>query len=230
MAAFLKDLSRFYGEGGRNQAGQTLEEFLEAYDPRRYQTPSQTVDAVIFSCQGEKKETLSDFQVLLVKRSNHPSIGYWALPGGFVELREDLADAAKRELKEETGVVGVTLEQLATYGNYDRDPRTRVITTAYLAVVQREEVTVKAGDDAADAAWFHCSLESTEKNVYALQLESTEKGASLEAKVRVTQTEGLVQAETYEVLDGGKIAVDHAAILTQAALLLKSRLKREKNA
>ena len=66
-------------------------------------------------------------------------------------MKENLADTARRELEEETGVQGLLLEQVATYGNYDRDPRSRVITTAYMALVDENEVKVRAGDDAADA-------------------------------------------------------------------------------
>jgi 8-oxo-dGTP diphosphatase len=69
-------------------------------------------------------------RLLMIRRRNHPNIGMWALPGGFVELRENLEDAAKRELMEETGVENAPMIQLKTYGDYDRDPRWRVITTA----------------------------------------------------------------------------------------------------
>lgn len=93
----------------------------------------------------------------MIKRGNHPSIGYWALPGGFVELREDMDQAAARELEEETGVKGLPLQQLRTWGSYDRDPRWRVITTSYLALVEGE-LPVKAGDDAADALWMDVEL------------------------------------------------------------------------
>ena len=72
--------------------------------------------------------------MLLVKRGNHPSIGCWALPGGFVDLRENLEDTARRELQEETGVSGLPVEQFACYGDYQRDPRARIITSAYLSI------------------------------------------------------------------------------------------------
>ena len=68
-----------------------------------------------------------------------------ALPGGFAEMRENLEDTARRELEEETGVKDLPLEQFAVYGDYDRDPRTRVITTAYLSLVNEQDITVRAG-------------------------------------------------------------------------------------
>ena len=157
MPSFLKDVSAFYGTGERNAAGQTLEEFLASYDPYKYKTPSCTTDAVVFSYR-ESRRDFSGLKLLLVRRSNHPSIGFWALPGGFVDLRENLEDAVRRELEEETGVGCLPVEQFACYGDYDRDPRTRVITTAYMALVDEESVSVRAGDDAADAAWFCLSV------------------------------------------------------------------------
>ncbi len=140
MPAFLEDLSGFYGDGSKNKEGQTLEEFLEAYDSRAYETPSCTTDAVIFSHPGKPDWTLQDFKLLLVRRKDHPWIGKWALPGGFANMRENLEDTARRELEEETGITGLPLEQLGTYGDFDRDPRCRVITTAYMTIVDAAEV------------------------------------------------------------------------------------------
>ncbi len=162
MSAFLKDLSKFYGTGERNRAGQTLEEFLDGYDPYKYRTPSCTADAVIFSAREPLTKELRGIKVLLVKRSNHPSIGFWALPGGFVDMEENLEDSAKRELLEETGIGNLPMEQIAAYGNYDRDPRTRVITAAYMALIQGQEPEACAGDDAADAVWCEVKLEKAE--------------------------------------------------------------------
>lgn len=79
MPSFLKDVSAFYGTGERNAAGQTLEEFLASYDPYKYKTPSCTTDAVVFSYR-ESRRDFSGLKLLLVRRSNHPSIGFWALP------------------------------------------------------------------------------------------------------------------------------------------------------
>ena len=161
MPSFLDDISSFYGTGEKNEKGQTLEEFLKEYDPYQYKNPCATTDMVLFSYAGEKPDT-DALKVLLVCRKNHPSIGYWALPGGFVELYENLEDTARRELEEETGVKGLPVEQFACYGDYQRDPRARVITTAYFSLVNEKEVRVKAGDDAADAAWFTVKLKKGE--------------------------------------------------------------------
>ncbi len=120
----------------------------ERYDVTRYERPSLTVDVVIFGVmKGELK-------VLLIKRKNWPFEGMWAIPGGFVDMDEPLEDAAARELYEETGIGGVYLEQFYTFGQPDRDPRTRVISVAYLALVDAGQLQPRAADDAADAGWF----------------------------------------------------------------------------
>jgi 8-oxo-dGTP diphosphatase len=118
------------------------------YDPSNYDRPSVTVDVVIFSLVGE------DLQVLLVKRKYAPFANMWAIPGGFVRMEESLEEAATRELAEETGVTDVYMEQLYTFGRPNRDPRTRVITIAYFALVPHDAIQHRPGDDAAETGWF----------------------------------------------------------------------------
>lgn len=105
------------------------------------------VDIVIFTIQQ------GVLKVLLVKRLIAPFIGQFALPGGFVLKDEDLEQAAMRELREETGVSDVYLEQLYSFGKPDRDPRGRVVTVAYFALISADR-KLKAGSDAAEAAWY----------------------------------------------------------------------------
>ena len=234
MAAFLDNIEPFRGTGERNKNGQTLEEFLEGYQPYKYETPSCTTDAAVFSYRGRKEEirNVDALEVLLVKRSNHPSIGFWALPGGFINLREDLEETARRELQEETGVSGLCMEQIETYGAMNRDPRTRVITTAYMALVDREEICVEAGDDAADAAWCRIRLCDSEEQMdgqtslktYHLHLYNEEKGIDTTAVVEKKCRGDLIREVSYQVRESGKIAVDHSAILVQALLKLQERI------
>lgn len=225
MPSFLKDIQRFYGNGERNAAGQTLEEFLESYDPQKYQTPSCTTDAVIFSYKNQLDESMKDLRVLLIKRGNHPSIGAWALPGGFVNMRENLEDTARRELEEETGVSGLLMEQIGAYGDYDRDPRTRVITTAYMSLVEEDKVKVHAGDDAADAVWCDVTLEELENRRYLLRVKNREKGIDTEAIVKEHRTDGLIREQKFVVEKPGVLASDHAAIIVHALTILKKRLQ-----
>lgn len=109
--------------------------------------PALAVDCVIFGLD-------DDLKVLLVRRGLEPFAGKWALPGGFVRLDETVDDAAKRELEEETGVRQVFLEQLYTFGAIDRDPRERVVSVAYYALVKLSDHRVQAATDAREAAWF----------------------------------------------------------------------------
>jgi 8-oxo-dGTP diphosphatase len=107
-----------------------------------------TTDVALFTLQE------GSLKVLLVRRGNEPYKGAWALPGGFVRPDEDLEACARRELEEETGVAGFYLEQLYTFGAVERDPRERVITVAYYALIPSERLVLKASSDADAAAWF----------------------------------------------------------------------------
>jgi 8-oxo-dGTP diphosphatase len=110
--------------------------------------PAVTTDVIIFTLRED------DLQVLLVRRKLPPFQGMWAIPGGFVDVDESLEDAALRELEEETGVQDVYLEQLYTFADPGRDPRGRVITVAYFALVPARDVQPRSGDDAAEAKWW----------------------------------------------------------------------------
>jgi 8-oxo-dGTP diphosphatase len=114
-----------------------------------YAKPSVTVDMVVFSVIENK------LKVLLVKRDLAPFKGKWAIPGGFVRVDENLENAAKRELEEETGVKDVYLEQLYTFGDVHRDPRGRVITVTYIALINSENIKLKAATDTSEAQWFN---------------------------------------------------------------------------
>jgi 8-oxo-dGTP diphosphatase len=114
-----------------------------------YPRPSLTVDCVVFGL-----DESNELRVLLIQRALDPYAGYWALPGGFVKIDEGLEDAARRELFEETGVKDVFVEQLFTFGNMQRDPRGRVVSVAYYALVNLKDHPVKASTDAKNADWF----------------------------------------------------------------------------
>ena len=118
-----------------------------------YARPSVTVDCVVFGLDLDAE----DLKILLIQRSGRPFAGMWALPGGFVDMGETLEQAAKRELQEETGISRLYLEQLYTFGDPGRDPRDRVITVAYYALVKLTDHTIKADTDASDVAWFGVS-------------------------------------------------------------------------
>lgn len=113
-----------------------------------YPRPALTVDCVVFGVDE------GDLKVLLIQRNLEPFKGAWALPGGFVYLNETIDEAARRELSEETGLTKVFLEQLYTFGALDRDPRERIISVAYYALVKLSDHKVQAATDASNAGWF----------------------------------------------------------------------------
>lgn len=220
----------FAGTEEKNQNGEDLLTFLKKYDPNRYQNPSNTVDMAVFA-YNEKEKKIT--KVLLIQRGNHPSIGWWALPGGFVEYRENLETAAARELEEETGIAGLNFEQLHTYGAYDRDPRTRIITTAYIALVPEGLLREKAGDDAKNAGWFVIndtviSKESSEDGkqcvLHRLSLDNEEMCVHTESVVSVSWRQAVIENRIYTVNQTKLLASDHSAIILEGYEYLSKRL------
>jgi 8-oxo-dGTP diphosphatase len=118
-----------------------------------YPRPAVTVDCVVFGLDLDQQ----DLKLVLIERKGEPFAGTWALPGGFVKMEETLEQAARRELREETGISRLYLEQLYTFGDPGRDPRGRVITVAYYALVKLSEHAIHADTDAQDVRWFSVS-------------------------------------------------------------------------
>jgi 8-oxo-dGTP diphosphatase len=114
----------------------------------QYERPALTVDSVVFGFDE------GDLKILLIQRDIEPFMGKWALPGGFVRVDETLEDAARRELAEETGLKDIFLEQLYTFSALNRDPRERVVSVAYYALVTLAGKWLHATTDARSAAWF----------------------------------------------------------------------------
>jgi 8-oxo-dGTP diphosphatase len=136
--------------------------------------PMVAADAVVFGFFADKTK------ILLVNRKNEPFKGKWCIPGGFIELDEELEDASARELAEETGLTGIKLEQLHAFGKVGRDPRGRVITVTFMGVAGGGQKRIKAGDDAAKARWFDIDnlpkLAFDHNEVLKLAIEKFKKG------------------------------------------------------
>lgn len=199
----------------RNKAGLTEKEFLEQYRPGDYERPSVTVDILLFTVD----PGLNNLKLLLIKRGDHPCMNCWALPGGFVEMDESAFVAANRELKEETGLEGIYLEQLYTYSQPNRDPRMRVIDIAYIALIPMTEAV--AGDDAADAAWFNVSM-----NDKRLLLISEEKDVKIEYLLKnKTFESGMITYENAvpELYSKEKLAFDHNLIILDGIKRIRNK-------
>ena len=114
----------------------------------KYPHAAITADCVIYGFDGER------LKILLVERGQEPFKGMWALPGGFMRMDETIEETARRELYEETGLKDVFMSQFKMFSKVDRDPRERVVTVAFTALVRPSEYKLVAGDDASDAIWF----------------------------------------------------------------------------
>ena len=207
----------------RNSRGLTEKEYLEQYRPGNYERPSVTVDMLIFTIdtaapKNSKCSANKVLKLLLIKRNNHPFIFQWALPGGFVNIDESLEEAAARELKEETGIENVYMEQLYTMGAVQRDPRMRVISVSYMALAPKESLKAVAGDDASEAEWFVVSkklLEETDEGrTWQLSLDCEADGASAKYLIKEAyRMNGVVKVSDtdIELMEESKdgIAFDH---------------------
>lgn len=213
-----KELKQY--EIDRNADGLNLEEFIEQYKPSNYERPSVTVDMVMIGM----KEKLDGLKVLLIKRKNHPYINCWAFPGGFMDIDESSYEAACRELNEETGLPAVYMEQLYTLTSPERDPRMRIISIAYLALFNMEQLEdkVKAGDDAKEAKWFNIIRRKDR-----LKLISDDETVKIEYKLtRKAYKNGVVNVYDYEpeLISTEQLAFDHAGLLITALNRLKSKV------
>ena len=208
----------------RNERGETLKEFLARYDETKHRRPSNTVDMILLTVFKGK------LKVLLVKRKDHPFIRDWAMPGGFVNFDEDLDAAMKRELEEETNLFDSTyFRQLYTFGNADRDPRTRVITTVYLSMTPAENIKMtSAGDDAMDTGWFTIQKIATTTDGHerksVLMLDEEEKGIHLRYEIYDTACDNYVQTRS-KLLDSSnaKLAADHIKAINMAIDVVRNR-------
>ncbi|MEK4460693.1 NUDIX domain-containing protein [Paenibacillus sp. FSL H8-0315] len=220
--------------------GLTESEFLKQYKAGDYERPSVTTDMVIFTVTEDEADSYrklpgKELRVLLIRRGAHPFLGKWALPGGFVRPNETTEQAAVRELCEETGVEDVYLEQLYTFSDIGRDPRTWVISCSYMALINSDKLELKAGDDAADAAWFKVSYRPLREQKelfedgyiktleYELKLSSEEE--ELSAVVARTMTAKTTSTGTdYEIVSNDGLAFDHAKIIACAIDRLRGKV------
>ncbi|MEE8673738.1 NUDIX hydrolase [Tractidigestivibacter scatoligenes] len=194
----------------RDKNGLTEEEFLASYSPKDYPRPSLTADNCIF-----RVDPGYALKLLLVRRGGHPFLGCWALPGGFVSPGETALEASRRELLEETGVEGLSLEPVGLYSAPGRDPRGWTISQAHIAV-DALGATARAGDDAAAAAWF--DVAATEKDGRT-RLSLTANGTTLTSSfaVEAGPVTGIPRSRDVR---GDGLAFDHAQIIADAWLLL----------
>lgn len=223
-----------------NKDGLTEKEFLERYKPGDYERPSVTVDMLLFTVNNKpktdyKKLAEKELQILLIKRKDHPYLGHWAIPGGFVDIDEGISTAVYRELKEETNIENVYMEQLCTWGDdVKRDPRMRVISVSHMALVPSDNLKPQAGDDADEVAWFSVKknvTKSTETEIeYEVILTNEEKDITIGYKVidkfvknGVIKT---IETEIEPLLwSKDRLAFDHYKIINLAIDRLRNKIE-----
>ncbi|MFO1352110.1 MAG: NUDIX hydrolase [Gammaproteobacteria bacterium] len=154
-----------------------------------YPRPLVTADVVLFAAAGR------DLQILLIRRRSPPFQGLWALPGGFLEMDEELEQAARRELSEETGItLSGPLREVGLFGKVGRDPRGRTLTLAYLGVYGGAPPQARAGDDAAGATWVAVkqvpALAFDHNDIVAAALKTLHDLAQQPAELRALMGEG----------------------------------------
>lgn len=214
----------------RNANNKTEAEFLKEYRPGDYPRPSVAVDNLIFTIDN------NELKVLLIKRKDHPYIDTWALPGGFVDCGkngETAEQAAYRELKEETNLENIYMEQLYTWSAVDRDPRMRVMSVSFMALINKDGQTLRAGDDAKDAAWFSVSkvFDETDKDGiihYTLKLSNEEKKIEVTADVfDIPRQNGVLDSYKSEIIQTSKdaLAYDHINIINMGIDRLRNKIE-----
>ena len=186
---------------------QSEQQYLQNYDPSQFDHPSVTVDILIFTVTDKK------LHILLIRRNTHPFLGKWAIPGGFLRIDESADQAAARRISEEAGVKDVHLEQLYTFSAVNRDPRTRVISIAYLATVPFGKLKFSAGTGADEAALF--SIEWKTGKSIAGHTESS--GRKEDGSLILTGPDG-------EIITEDSLAFDHAEIIRTAVQRMRGKL------
>lgn len=205
-----------------NKEYNSEEEFLKDYDPSKFDRLSVTTDILIFSISDDVQDNyrkLNDkyFSILLVKRDNYPYKDKWCLPGGFIKIDEDLEDAPVRILKGETGLHDIYLEQLYTYGDVDRDPRTRVISTSYMALIDKNKLNEKLNPN---ASWFNITKLEDDKKIYVTLNNEAEE---LKFTIKKELKEKTTDRYKFTILENNSIAFDHPLVIVSGIERLKNK-------
>ncbi|MBQ9013722.1 MAG: NUDIX hydrolase [Bacilli bacterium] len=202
----------------------TEEEFLKDYDSSIFEKLSMTADILIMSVSSEetgnyRKLTEKKFSILLVKRDNYPFKDKWCLPGGFIKMDETLDDAARRILKDETNLKDIYVEQLYTFSDVKRDPRMRVVSTSYMALVDKNRLNDKLSKN---ASWFNVFM-IEDNNSYHVTLDNGNE----EIKFVVGKKLRDLTTDRYDfsTIKNDKLAFDHPLVIVSGLERLKNKIE-----
>lgn len=202
----------------------TEKEFLKNYNPNDFERLSMTVDILIFSVSSSNQKNYrklpqKSFSILLVKRDNYPFKDEWCLPGGFIDIKENLEEAARRILSNETSLHNVYLEQLYTFGDPDRDPRMRIVSTSYMALVDKSKLNEEL---LPSASWFDISLKER-KGVMNIELNNGKESINIKVKKELrSQTSSNYN---YTIIKNKNIAFDHSLVISTGIDRLKNKIE-----
>lgn len=200
------------------------EAFLKDYDSSVFEKLSMTTDILIMSVSNEdtgnyRKLSEKKFSILLVKRDNYPFKDKWCLPGGFVGVDETLDEAAKRVLKTETNLKDIYIEQLYTFSDIKRDPRMRVISTSYMALVDKNRLMDKLS---ANASWFNVFMLEDEKSYNVTLDNGIEKIKFVVGKKLRDKT---TDRYDFNIIKNDKLAFDHPLVIVSGIERLKNKIE-----
>lgn len=217
--------------------------FLEKYNQAEYDRPSIATDIVVFTVGEEEVEDtrqlpVGKLRILMIKRGSYPYKGMWALPGGFCRKNEDVYDAARRELFEETNIKDAYLNLSGIYSEADRDPRGWIISQAFLALTDGRKYSLRADTDAWDAKWFDVEINKSllekvgDENSVLIKIryELILKCGDIKLVAKILETkvyENYHEKVFYEILESDKIAFDHAKIIIDAFKKLQNSAEND---
>lgn len=199
------------------------EEFLKSYNAKDYDQLSITTDILILSISDEeqsnyRKSTKKHMSVLLVKRNDYPFKDKWCLPGGFLDVNENLDDCPRRILKKETNLSDIYLEQLYTLGKVKRDPRTRVVSVSYMALVDKNRLNQKIVNN---ASWFNITYEES-ANFVDVTLDNNDE--QLKFKIRKELREHTTDRYEFYIEKNDNLAFDHPIVIWSGIERLKNKI------
>ena len=201
------------------------EDFLNHYNPDEYEKLSITADILVTSISLEKSDNYRKlnnrkFSILLVKRNSYPFKDKWCLPGGFLGMKETLEDAAKRILETETNLKDIYLEQLYTFSEIERDPRMRIISTAYLSLIDKNKLDNKLN---IQADWFNIDVIENDKEIKVSLLNENNENITFTAKKKYSHFTS--NKCDYEIMENEKIAFDHCLVILYGLDRLKNKIE-----
>ena len=204
---------------------QSEAEFLANYNVNKYKQLSLSADILLFSVSEEdnsnyRKNSEKKMSILLIKRHNYPYKDMWCLPGGFLNPEtETLDDCTKRILKMETNLSNIYLEQLYTYDALDRDPRCRVISTSYMALVDKNRLDDKVNEN---ASWFDITLYNDDGNFITVVLDNGKD--TIKFSIKKVLRELTTDRYTFKIKDNKDLAFDHPLVIVAGMERLRNKV------